>query len=122
MNRFIRFFKRIFVPTLTHDASREAEKRISIASKITDDQIHLSTVRNALNTPDATLSDKLTFAFSSLPEAMENFPTAKDMFFDILEFLKSNNEISTEEVLLMKSTLENITSFEDLMVKMSSLA
>ena len=115
MNRFVRFFKRILVPVLSHDASREAKKRIEFAAKISDDQIHVSTVRNALKVPDASLSDKLTFAFTSLPEATTNFPFAKDMFFDILDFLESNEEISSEEVNLLKSSLENIESLDQIM-------
>jgi hypothetical protein len=116
MNRFVRFFKRLFVPELTHDAAQEAEKRKKIAKGISDDQIYVQTVRNALKVPEATLSDKLTFAFSSLPEATTNFPFAKDMFIDILDYLMSNEEISVEEVELFKRTIENIGSFEDLMM------
>jgi hypothetical protein len=100
---------------LSHDASREAKKRIEIAARISDDQIHVTTVRNALKVPDASLSDKLTFAFTSLPEAQTNFPFAKDMFFDILDFLESNKEISSQEVNLLKSSLENIESLEQIM-------
>ncbi|MFX1282529.1 MAG: hypothetical protein ACFFB5_02700 [Promethearchaeota archaeon] len=119
MNRFIRFFKKLFVPELSHDASREAKKRIEIARGISEDQIYVQTVRNALKVEDATLSDKLTFAFTSLPEANSNFSYAKDMFLDILEFLMGNNEISSEEVNLYKTQLEKISSLEDLMMKMA---
>jgi hypothetical protein len=116
MNRFVRFFKRFFVPELTHDASREAKKRIKIARGISEDQIYVQTVRNALNVADATLSDKLTFAFTSLPEANTNFTSAKSMFFDILDFLRSENEITSEEVGLYKAQLKNIGSLRDLMM------
>ncbi|MFX0014765.1 MAG: hypothetical protein ACFFB2_00805 [Promethearchaeota archaeon] len=116
MNRFIRFFKKLFVPELSHDASREAKKRDKIAQSITDDQIVLETIRNALNVgDDATLSDKLTFAFTSLPSASTDFTYAKNMFLDILEFLRSNDEISSEEVNLYKAQLKKIGSLEDLM-------
>ena len=68
MNRFVRFFRRIFTPPkLSHHASQVAQKRIEIASKISDDEIYVQTVRNALRVPDASVTDKLTFAFSSLP-------------------------------------------------------
>lgn len=120
MNRFIRFFKKLFVPELSHDASREAEKRIKIAHSISDDQIYVQTIRNALSVEDASLSDKLTFAFTSLPEANSNFTNAKNMFFDILEFLMGNDEISSEEVNHYKTQLENISSLEDLMVAMAA--
>lgn len=120
MNRFIRFFRKLFTPPkLSHDASRVAEKRVAIASRITDDEIYVQTVRNALMVPDATLSDKLTFAFSSLPEAPTNFPNAKDLFFDILEFLSMNNEITEEDVQLFKIKLQGINTFEELMIASS---
>ena len=84
MSRFIRFFKKLFVPPeLTHEASREAERRIEIAARISDDEIYVQTVRNALKVPDASISDKLTFTFSSLPEVTTNFDYAKNLFFDM---------------------------------------
>ena len=116
MNRFVRFFKKIFTPPkLSHDASREATKRREIASKISDDEIYVQTVRNALRVPDATISDKLTFAFSSLPETPTNFPNSKILFFDIIEFLSMNNEVTSEEVEEFKQALKDITTFEELM-------
>lgn len=116
MNRFVRFFKKLFVPELSHDASREAKKRIEIARSISDDQIYVQTVKNALKVDDATLFDKLTFAFTSLPEASTNFPYAKNIFFDILDYLLRNDEISSEEVNLLKNQLKNVGSLEDLMM------
>ena len=116
MNRFVRFFKKLFTPPkLSHDASRVAKKRIQIASKISDDEIHVQTVLNALRVPEASLTDKLTFAFSSLPETPTNFPYAKDLFFDILEFLRANDEVSSEEIDLYRESLKNINTFEELM-------
>ena len=116
MNRFVRFFKKIFTPPkLSHDASREATKRRAIASKISDDEIYVQTVRNALRVPDATISDKLTFAFSSLPETPTNFPNSKNLFFDIIEFLSINDEVTSEEMKQFKEALENVNSFEELM-------
>ena len=116
MNRFFRFFRKLFTPPkLSHDASRVAKKRIEIASKISDDQIYVQTVRNALRVPEATISDKLTFAFSSLPETPTDFPYAKDMFFDILEFLHANEEVSSEDIELFKNCLKGIKTFEELM-------
>ena len=116
MNRFVRFFKKIFTPPkLSHDASREATKRREIASKISDDEIYVQTVRNALRVPDATISDKLTFAFSSLPETPTNFPNSKNLFLDIIEFLLINQEITEEEIQQFKLALKNINTFEELM-------
>ncbi|PWI47527.1 hypothetical protein CEE45_11395 [Candidatus Heimdallarchaeota archaeon B3_Heim] len=88
---------------------------MEIASKISDDEIYVQTVRNALRVPEATVTDKLTFAFSSLPEAPTNFPNAKNLFFDILEFLEINEEITSTDVQLFKETLEHVNSFEELM-------
>jgi hypothetical protein len=120
MSRFIRFFKKLFEPPeLTHEASREAERRIEIASRITDDEIYVQTVRNALKVPDASISDKLTFAFTSLPEVTTNFDFAKNLFFDILEFLTTNNELTSEEANTLKTSLEEIGSLEDLMMMAS---
>ena len=49
MSRFVRFFKRIFQPPeLTHEAAQEAAKRKKIAQGISDDEIYIQTVRNAL--------------------------------------------------------------------------
>ncbi len=112
----MRFFRRIFTPPkLSHNASRVAQKRMEIASKISDDEIYVQTVRNALRVPEATVTDKLTFAFSSLPEAPTNFPNAKDLFFDILEFLEMNEEVTSTDVRLFKEALEHVNSFEELM-------
>ncbi len=120
MSRFIRFFKKLFVPPeLTHEASQEAERRIEIAAKITDDEIYVQTVRNALKVPDASTSDKLTFAFTSLPEVTTDFDYAKNLFFDILEFLTTNNEVTSEEANSLKASLEKIRSLEDLMTMAS---
>ena len=116
MNRFIRFFKKLLVPELSHDASQEAKKRRKIARGISEDQIYVHTIRNALKVDDATISDRLTFAFTSLPEVSTNFPYAKNMFFDILEFLMINKEITSEEVGMYRAQLENIGSLEDLMM------
>jgi len=117
MSRFIRFFKKLFEPPeLTHEASREAKRRIEIAKKISDDEIYVQTVRNALKVEDASISDKLTFAFTSLPEVNTNFDYAKNLFFDILEFLASNQEVTSEEASSLKTALEKIGSLEDLMM------
>jgi hypothetical protein len=117
MSRLIRFFKKLFVPPeLTHEASQEANRRIEIAKRITDDEIYVQTVRNALKVPDASLSDKLTFAFTSLPDVTTNFEYAKNLFFDILEFLISKKEITSEEANLLKTSIENIGSLDELMM------
>ena len=115
MSRIVRFFKKLLIPVLTHDAAQEAERRKEIAQKISDDQIYVQVVKNALNVPDASITDKLTFAFSSLPDAQSNFPFAKNMFFDILEFLETSEEITHDEVNTFKVSLDNINSLEELL-------
>ncbi|MHA1975130.1 MAG: hypothetical protein ACTSW1_19245 [Candidatus Hodarchaeales archaeon] len=115
MSRFFRFFKRLFVPELSHDAAQEAQTRDEISQKITDDQIYVQTVRNALNVPDASIQDKLTFAFSSLPESMTNFEYSKSLFIDIIEFLLANKEITPAEVMIYKNKIKDINSLEELM-------
>ncbi|MHA1214677.1 MAG: hypothetical protein ACTSR2_05710 [Candidatus Hodarchaeales archaeon] len=116
MSRFFRFFKRLFIPELSHDAAQEAKTRNEISQKITDDQIYVHTIRNALNVPDASVKDKLTFAFSSLPESMTNFEYSKSLFIDIIEFLLANKEITPAEVLIYKAKIKEINSLDELMV------
>lgn len=113
--RLVRFFKKFFIPVLDHNAAQEAERRRAIAKTISDDQIHLSTVRNALQVPDASVADKLTFALASMPEATTNFPYAKEMFLDILEYLESTQEVTSEEANSLRTTIEEITSVQELM-------
>ena len=118
LSRFIRFFKKLFIPPqLTHEAAQEAKRRREISKKITDDEIWTATVRNALNVPDATLTDKLTFAFTSLPEVATNFDNTTNIFLDILEFLVTNGEVTSEEANAYKTALKNIGSFEGLMME-----
>ncbi|MFW9780047.1 MAG: hypothetical protein ACFFE8_14440 [Candidatus Heimdallarchaeota archaeon] len=114
--RLVRFFKKLFVPVLDHDAAQEAERRKSIAQSISDDQIHLSTVRNALQVPEASIADKLTFALSSMPEATTDFPYAKELFLDILEYLEANREVSSEEANTLRTTIEDVSSVKELML------
>ena len=117
LSRFIRFFRKIFIPPqLTHEAAQEAKRRRKISKDITDDEIWTATVRNALNVPDASLTDKLTFAFTSLPDVMTNFDYTKNIFLDILEFLVTNEEVTAEEANALKTVLENVGSFEELMM------
>lgn len=122
MSRFIKFIKRLFEPPeLSHSAAQEAKRRKEIAARITDDEIYVQTVRNALKVPDANLSDKLTFAFSSLPNVTTNFPYAKNLFIDIIDFLISRDEISSEEAHLLKKSIKNVDSFEEIMSGLKTL-
>jgi hypothetical protein len=114
--RLVRFFKKLFVPVLDHDSAQEAERRKAIAQSISDDQIHLSTVRNALQVPEASIADKLTFAISSMPEAITDFPYAKEMFLDILEYLEAKQEVTSEEANTLRTTIEDISSVQELML------
>jgi len=120
MSRFVRFFKRLFIPELSHEVSQEAEIRDKISKTITDDQIYVQTVRNALKVPDASIEDKLTFAFSSLPDAITNFELAKNLFVDIMDFLVSNQEVTPAEQMLYLAKLKQVNSFEELMTLAAS--
>ena len=115
MSRFVRFFKRLFIPELSHEVAQEAAIRDKISKTITDDQIYVQTVRNALKVPDASIEDKLTFAFSSLPDAITNFELAKSLFLDIMEYLVSNHEITPAEQMVYLTKLKQINSIEELM-------
>lgn len=102
---------------VTHDGTEIAEKRDRIANGMSEDEIIVQTVYNALRVPNANLLEKLILAFSTLPEARSDFSLAKDRFNDILEFLETNEEVTSEEILQLKQSIENVDSFQELLVK-----
>lgn len=99
---------------VAHDGSEVAKKRNEVASQLTEDDIFIQTVYNALRVPNASLKEKLAFAFTSIPEARIDFPHAKNRFINILDLLVTKEEVSLEEVILLKNSIENITSIEEL--------
>ena len=103
------------MPVLSHDAAQIAEEREKIASQITEDQIFIETVKRAIKVEGAEIQDKLIFAFTSLPDSMTNFESAKEMFFGILEFLSERDEVSQEEIEEFKKYLEGIKAVDQLM-------
>ena len=106
---------------ITHNASKIAKKRDKIANKIPEDEIFVQTVYNALKVPNACLIEKLTFALTAFPEARINFPNAKSYFIDILDLLVTKEDISSEDVILLKHTIENINSLEELLALRSKI-
>lgn len=101
----------------THDGTEIAEKRDIIANGMSEDEIFIRTVYNALKVPNANSLEKLILAFSTIPEARSNFSLAKDRFISILDFLETNEEVPSEEILLLKHSIDNVNSFQELLAK-----
>ncbi len=99
----------------THDGTEIAEKRDRIADEMSEDEIFIRTVDNALKVPNANSLEKLILAFSTIPEARSDFPLARDRFIDILDFLETNEEFPPEEIVLLKHSIENVNSFQELL-------
>ncbi|MFX1283371.1 MAG: hypothetical protein ACFFB5_06940 [Promethearchaeota archaeon] len=98
---------------VTH-ASEVAKKRNKIANKLTEDEIFVQTVSNALRVPNANLKEKLAFALTSIPETKIDFPHAKKRLIFILDLLVKKEVVTSEEVILLKRSIENINSVEEL--------
>lgn len=108
---------------IIHDGLKEAKRRDKIANQITDDEIFVQTVHNALKVPDASLMEKLTFAFTSIPETTINFHHAKNRLTSILDLLAIRGDVILEEVILLKHSIENINSLEELLaLRIESIA
>lgn len=106
---------------ITHNGSKIAKKRNKIANQITEDEIFVQTVYNALKVPNACLIEKLTFALTAFPEVRINFLKAKSSFIDILDLLVTKEDVSSEEVTLLKHAIENINSLEELLAVRSEI-
>ncbi|MFX0184964.1 MAG: hypothetical protein ACFE95_17920 [Candidatus Hodarchaeota archaeon] len=100
---------------IIHDGLKEAKKRDKIANQITDDEIFVQTVYNALKVPDASIVEKLTFAFTSIPETMINFHYAKNRLSNILDLLATRGKIILKEVIFIKHLIQKANSFEELL-------
>lgn len=108
-------------PKVTHNSSKIAKKRNKIANQLPEDEIFVQTVHNALQVPNASLVEKLTFTFTSIPEARIDFPHAKRRVINILDLLAAREEITSEEVALLKQSIENINSLENLLAKRTGI-
>ncbi len=100
---------------VTHDSTKIAKKRNKIANRITDDEVHLETVYNALKVPNANLIEKLTLALTSFPEARLDFSHAKNRFNNILDLLVAKEQVASEDVSSFKHFIKNIDSLKDLL-------
>lgn len=100
---------------VTHDSTKIAKKRDKIANRITEEEIFVETVYNALRVPNANLVEKLTLAFTSIPDAWIDFSHAKNRFNDILDLLVAKEEVASEEVSSFKHFIKNINSLKELL-------
>ena len=98
---------------MTHDGSEVAKKRNKIANQLTEDEIFIQTVYNALRVPNASLIEKIAFALTSIPEVKIDFTLAKRRLFYILDLLVKRETVTSEEVILLKHSIENINSNEE---------
>ncbi|UCG89618.1 MAG: hypothetical protein JSU57_03855 [Candidatus Heimdallarchaeota archaeon] len=96
------------------DGSKVAKKRNKIANQLTEDEIFIETVHNALRVPNASSTEKLAFALTSIPEARIDFPHAKTRLSDILDLLLKKKLVTSEEVILLKRSIKDINSIEEL--------
>ena len=100
-----------------HDGTEIAEKRDRIANEISEDEIFVQTVNNALKVPNANLTEKLILAFSTIPEARSDFSLAKNRFIRILDLLETNGEVTSEEILILKHSIQSLNSLQELLLK-----
>lgn len=112
---FLRRLYRRFVPKkLDHDQAQIAEIREHLASQITDEQIYLETVRNAITADGATMADKIQFALMSLPPP-DDFEKKRELFESILDYLILNDpEIEKSEASELLRAARNMNRLEDL--------
>ena len=121
MNRFTRWIKKniLKIPVLTHESAQIAEEREKVASQISDDQIYIQTIKQAMEV-EASDYEKLMFAFSGLPETYSDFPSAKLLFIDILEVLEAQDLVTKGEIEKFKQLLKTVNSYDDLMQQAAS--
>ncbi|UCG03980.1 MAG: hypothetical protein JSW11_08325 [Candidatus Heimdallarchaeota archaeon] len=100
-----------------HDGTEIAEKRDRIANEMAEDEIFVHTVYNALKVPNANITEKLILAFSTIPETRLDFSLAKDRFINIVDLLEANGEVTSEEIILLKQSIKDINSLQELLLK-----
>ncbi len=99
---------------VTHDGTKIAKERNRIANEISNDEIFIQTVYNALKVLDANVIEKLILAFSSIPETRVDFSLAKARLISFLDSLETTEEVPSEEITLLKHSIENINSLQEL--------
>ena len=103
----------------THDSTEIADQRDKIANEISEDEIIIHTLYNALKLPNANLIEKLIIALSTIPETRTNFSLAKARFFKLLDLLEINGKVTSEEIMLFKHSVKHLNSFQELIAKRS---
>lgn len=123
MNRFTRWIKKniLKVPVLSHDSAQIAEEREKVSSQISDEQIFVQTVKQAISVNDASDFEKIMFALSGLPDTYTDFPSAKEMFFEILAFLETQGELDKSTIDNFNKLLLDINNYEMLMEKLATM-
>ena len=110
---FKRFFRWIRPKPLDHKEAQIAERREQLAKSLTEWDIYVQTVYNALKADGASESDKLIFALGSLPQD-QGFEYTKDLFREILEYLVDLKKLPREEADLLIGMADQIGSLEEL--------
>ena len=98
----------------THDNTEIADQRDKIANEISEDEIVIHTLYNALKLPNVSLIEKLIIALSTIPETKTNFSLAKARFFKLLDLLEINGKVTSEEIMLLKHLVKHLNSFQEL--------
>ncbi len=99
---------------VTHDGTEIAKERNRIANEISNDEIFIQTVYNTLKVQNANVIEKLILAFSSIPETRVDFSLAKARLITILDSLETTEEVPSGEIMLLKHSIENINSLQEL--------
>lgn len=99
----------------TQNSTEIADQRDKIANELSEDEIIIQTLYNALKLPNANLTEKLIIALSTIPEIRSNFSIARDRFLNLLDSIETNGKVTSEEILLLKHSVQNLNSFQELL-------
>ncbi len=114
MSFLMKLYRRFVPKKLDHEQAQIAEVRNQLASQITDEQIYVETVRNAIKAEGASIADKLQFALMSLPPP-DDFEKKKELFESILDYLILNDpDIERTEASELLQAARNVNRLEDL--------
>jgi hypothetical protein len=105
----------------THNSTEIADQRDKIANELCEDEIIIQTLYNALKLPNASLTEKLIIALSTIPETRSNFSIAKSRFIRLLDSLETNGKVTSEDIMLLKLTVQNLNSVQELITKKSEI-
>jgi hypothetical protein len=105
----------------THTHTEIADQRDKIANELSEDEIIIQTLYNALKLPNANLSEKLIIALSTIPETRSNFSKAKNRFLSLLDSLEINGKVTSEDIMLLKHSVQTLNSFQELITKRSEI-